>query len=134
MGDVSDGATVRKGGDWWWFAGWALVGAGAALGVLGAMTIGVVVLPVVAGAAVLLAARRGSGAGVAGLVVGAAVPLLYVAYLNRDGPGTVCRTTPGGSSCTDEWSPWPFLVVALVLVVVGFVLQWRRGVRAPDAG
>jgi hypothetical protein len=53
------------------------------------------------------------GAALAG--VGAAV--LHLAGHNRDGPGTVCHTTGTGIDCVDEWSPWPFAVVGVALVL-----------------
>jgi hypothetical protein len=60
-----------------------------------------------------------------GLVSGLALPVLYVAYLNRDGPGTVCRTGRDGSqACIDEWSPWPWLVVGALTTSGG-----RCGIR-----
>lgn len=37
------------------------------------------------------------------------------------GPGNVCTA----NSCVDEWSPWPWLAVGLVLVVLGFALFVR---------
>ncbi|MGW1274497.1 hypothetical protein [Streptomyces sp. NPDC002491] len=45
-----------------------------------------------------------------------------VAYLNRGGPGTVCRTSAGGQSRTDEYAPVPFLVGAVVLLGAGFLV------------
>jgi hypothetical protein len=41
------------------------------------------------------------------------IPALYVAYLNRSGPGTICTSITGGQSCTDESSPWPWLAVGV---------------------
>jgi hypothetical protein len=112
-----------------WFAAWLVVGAGAALGTIS--VIGVIVLPVTTALAVLLATRRGSFAGIAGVVSGLGLPLLYVAYLNREGPGTVCRTLSGGvgESCVDEFSPWPWLVVGALFLVGGvavFANQHRQ--------
>src|SRR5262249_28751858 len=89
---------------WPWFCAWFLVGALASLGLLTALTIGIFLLPVALAAGVFLATRRGargSRAGLAGLVSGLGVPLLYVAFLNREGPGNVCTTTATGQSCVD---------------------------------
>jgi hypothetical protein len=56
--------------------------------------------------------------------------LLYIALLNRGGPGDVCTTTGTSSACTEEWSPWPFLAVGVALVVSGIVLtRLPRGRR-----
>jgi hypothetical protein len=70
------------------------------------------------------------------LPAGAAVAPALLAWLNRDGPGTVCRTTGDVSACTEQWSPWPFLVVAVVMAAGGTFLalggrraksRWPRG-------
>jgi len=108
---------------WSSFAAWFAVGAGLSLGILGAMSIGVFVLPVAVAAAVVLATRHRGGDGLIGLVSGLGVPLLYVAYLNRSGPGMICTAnSAGGQSCTEEWSPWPWAVLGAVLLLGGVVL------------
>ncbi|MFZ0322866.1 MAG: hypothetical protein WAN48_01915 [Actinomycetes bacterium] len=114
---------------WWWFFAWLVVGTLASIAVLGALTIGVFVVPVAVVTAVIVATRRGALAGWPGLISGLGVPLLWVAYLNRSGPGTVCTTTPTSASCVDEWSPWPWLVVGLLLISGGAVVfaEVRRG-------
>jgi hypothetical protein len=63
-----------------------------------------------------------AGPGHVGLLAGLSVTPLYLAWLNRHGPGTVCKSYGrDGSSCEDQWSPWPFLAVALVLLAVAVV-------------
>ena len=112
-----------------WFIAWIVVGVALMLAILGAASIGVFVLPVAVGLAALVATRNGSTVGLPGLISGASLPVFYVAYLNRDGPGTICRSFDGGSSCTEEWSPWPWLVVAVLLLLGGiavFVVMSRR--------
>lgn len=114
-----------------WFIAWAAVGAGYALGILAALSIGVLVLAVAVVATVVLARRPQARVGLTGLVSGLGLPLLYVAFLNRAGPGIVCTTTSTKSSCTDEWSPWPWLLIGVALVVVGCVwygIETRRQV------
>jgi len=108
---------------WLWFVAWFVVGALFCLGLLAIMTIGVFVLAVAVIAAIVLATRPGSARGLPGLLSGLALPVLYVAYLNRSGPGTVCHAISGGTECTDEWSPWPWLVIGLVLLAAGVVLM-----------
>ena len=116
----------RRARAWPWFVAWALVGASFSVAVLGALTIGLFVLPVAAGATLVLVTRRGAPSGLPGLVSGLGLPLLWVAYLNRSGPGTVCTSAPDGASqCVDEWSPWPWVAVGLVLVVCGLVVFVR---------
>jgi hypothetical protein len=107
------------------FAAWVVVGAGLALGVLTILTIGPFVFLATFVLCGVLFLRSGFGYGMTGLLSGAAVPLLWVGWLNRGGPGTVCTTTATESSCVDEWTPWPFVVSAVVLFVVGVVLFVR---------
>lgn len=116
---------------WSWFVVWALLGGGFALGVLSLVSIGIFVLPVVLVLAVAAGWRAGSAREVVGLVSGAGLPVLYIAWLNRDGPGDVCRTYAGGSSCTQQWSPWPFVAVAFVLIGVGVTIFVRTRAQSP---
>jgi hypothetical protein len=101
-----------------------------ALAFLDALTIGIFVLPIAGGAIVFLATRRRATDGIAGLISGLGLPVLFVAYANREGPGDICKiTSGGGQSCTQEWSPWPWLLIGLALVgfgVVVFVTSARR--------
>ena len=120
-----------------WFIAWMLVGAGYALGVLSALSIGAYVLLITVVATIVLATRTGNRVGLPGLVSGLSLPLFYVAYLNRSGPGTICTTTGTNQSCSDEWSPWPWLLIGIVLLVSGSVwfamANRRRGVVDPRA-
>lgn len=73
--------------------------------------------------------------GLAGVMAGLALPVLYVAWLNRGGPGEVCRVRGDGQACVDAWSPWPFLGAALVCLAAACLLLRlglgaRRGARA----
>jgi hypothetical protein len=116
------------------FGGWALVGAGGTLGVLTPLSIGPFVLVVVAGATVALALKAGGGPELVGLLTGAGIVPLYVAWLNRAGPGEVCRPLGGGGQdCMDEWSPWPWLVVGVGLFVAGVLLYRSLTPRRPPA-
>jgi len=119
-----------------WFIAWMLVGAGYAFGILSALSIGAFVLLITVVATILLATRAGNRVGLPGLVSGLSLPLFYVAYLNRSGPGTICTTTATSQTCSDEWSPWPWLVVGIVLLVIGCVwfaiASRRRGVVDPQ--
>lgn len=114
---------------WVWFTAWLLVGAGYALSFIGIASIGLFVLPLPVLATLLLVRRRQAIRGLPGLISGLAVPVLYVAYLNRAGPGTICTTVTGGQECNDEWSPWPWLAVGVILLGLGvaaFVDRQRR--------
>jgi len=113
---------------WVWFGVWLIIGAGYALSLLGAFSIGLFVLPLPVLATILLARRRRAHSGLPGLISGLGIPLLYVAYLNRAGPGTICTTITGGQECTAEWSPWPWLAAGMILIVLGAaaLIAWQR--------
>lgn len=109
------------------FAGWTVAGVGICLGLLTGFTIGIFVL---AAAALLVGALRprpGDRNGSAvGLVSGTGLVPLYVAYLNRAGPGEVCTRTLTEQRCDEMWSPWPWLATGLVLVALGVALFTRQ--------
>jgi hypothetical protein len=117
-----------------WFFAWFAAGALCALAVLGALTIGIFVLPIAGALIVFLATRRGASVGIGGLISGLGLPVLYVAFLNRDGPGNICKISATSTSCTEEWSPWPWVLLGAALVGLGagvFVMSTRRGTTAP---
>jgi 4-amino-4-deoxy-L-arabinose transferase-like glycosyltransferase len=111
---------------WAW---WGVAGAAIGLGIVSLLTIGVLFLAVgvssvIAGARARRLRNRSASMG----LVGAAAAPLLLAWLNRDGPGTVCRSDGhGGGSCEQEWSPWPFVVVAILLLAAGVLLARRAG-------
>jgi hypothetical protein len=115
---------------WGRFAAWFLLGVGYSFAVLGAMTVGVLILPV-AMIGTLVVRRRARG-GAPGLLSGLGLPPLYVAFLNRDGPGSICTAFgTGGQRCTDETSPWPWFGLGVALLVAGvLVFRSRRQVFA----
>lgn len=112
----------------WTYLWWAATGAIVSFGVVSILTIGVFLLPiglvlVIAGVAWKASRNESAIAAVGGL---AAAPL-YLAWLNRKGPGTVCETLPDGvNSCSERWSPWPFLAVAAILLIVSIAAASRR--------
>jgi len=93
-------ATGQGLASWAWFGAWLADGASYVVAVLGALSIGLFVLVVAIALTVVLATCRGSSVGSPGVISGAGLPLLYVAYLNRGGPGNVCSTFANGASCT----------------------------------
>lgn len=112
---------------WAWFGAWWLTGGLWSFTLLGIATVGLFVLPVSLALTVVLA-RRSHGTGLLGVVSGLGLPLFYVAWLNRAGPGNVCSSTSdGGQACLQEWSPWPWLAVAVILTLGGLVLFRYRG-------
>ena len=114
---------------WAWFVAWSVVGAGSTIVILGALSIGPLVLPPVIAGTVLLATRRNSDQGLPGILSGFSAPLFYVAYLNRDGPGTICKVIASEGSCTERGNPWRWFAVASILLLAGvavFALAQRR--------
>jgi len=117
------------------FAGWAVVGGCILIALLAPLTIGwAAALGAVAGAVALLVWPAGRSAAAFGALSGAGAVPLYVAWLNRNGPGEVCTKTAASSHCVEEWSPWGWLVVGAVLVAAGVVAfaVARRPSHWPD--
>ena len=114
----------------WAYGYWALVGALVGVGIAALLSIGIAFLALamtLAVVGVLVPALRNRSA--LGVVGGLAVAPLWLAWLNKDGPGEVCTTTATSTSCAEQWSPWPFAASGVVLLVA-CVLLVRRG-RAP---
>lgn len=107
---------------WLWFLPWAVIGAGACLSLLTILSIGFILAPAtLIVAAVVAWASKGNGA--MGVVSGLGAPLLYIAYENRRGPGISCTGNPMvGHYCSQEWSPWPWAIAALLLIVAGLAI------------
>jgi len=103
----------------WWFA----VGALLVFGFLAQFTIGApffllgVVLALAGG---VLPATRSFA--VTGFPAGLALPLLYIAWLNRDGPGTVCTTSTVSQHCEEQWDPWPWVIAAAMALALSILL------------
>ena len=115
---------------WAWFLVWSLLGSAAALGAvsLGAL----LVLPVLLVGVLLWRKRPEARDSAFGLVSGAGTLLLYIAWLQRDGPGTTCTRTATSLRCDEHLDPLPWLVLGIVLLVTGVVVQtryWRRSAR-----
>jgi hypothetical protein len=106
----------------WAYAWWVVTGAVLGLGFASILTIGIVLLAVGSVLAVVGVAlrplRNHSAAVVPG---GLGLTVLYLAWLNRGGPGRLCETTGTTASCVEAWSPWPLLVVALLLIAAPVV-------------
>jgi hypothetical protein len=104
-----------------WFWAWAVAGAVLAVG------LDILPLLVVGGLLALFVGWLQSGARhIEGMLTGAGLPFLYVAYVNRQGPGTVCYADGhGGGGCSEYLNPWPWLVIGTVLVISGIVIYVR---------
>lgn len=107
---------------WGWFVAWWFVGGLWSLTLLGAASVGLLVLPGAMAATAILV-WRSRGLGLIGLLSGLGLPVFYVAYLNWGGPGNVCTPNAGGGqACVQESSPWPWLAVAVALTIAGTIL------------
>jgi hypothetical protein len=114
---------ARRSGGWGWFFVWALLGSAAALG---AVSLGPLLLLPVTLLGVFLWARPGIRRSAFGLLTGAGTFLLYVAWVQRDCPGTTCWHTATASGCDQHLNPLPWLVAGAALVVAGFVAHLGR--------
>jgi hypothetical protein len=123
---------------WGWFFAWSAVGVGFVGGLLAAFALPVaLVLWIVsgAGAAVIAKHERAREAWL-GIISGPSMLVFWIAYRNRDGPGEVCiaHTGPACTGSEQQWSPWPFVVVGVIMVVggvVGFVFTRRQARKRP---
>ena len=115
--------TVSASRTWFYFVGWMLVGTSGAMIIAGAFTIGLFFAPIAALGAILMSRRLPARVGLPGLAAGVGLPFLFVAYLNRSGPGMVCAKTlsafGSGQSCSQEWNPWLILAPGLFFIAIG---------------
>ena len=108
---------------WGWFWAWALLGFAAALG---AVSLGVLLLEPVLVAGALMASQPTIRGSAPGLLTGAAALLLYVAWVQRAGPGTTCWHTATASGCDQHLNPVPWLLAGLVMFGGGIVAHACR--------
>ena len=112
---------------------WAVVGVGFGFGI---SVIGLFTIPASVVAAIVLLSRPRLRASAYGVLVGIGVPLLVVAYMNREGPGTVCHSIDAGRGvqCDDLYDPRKWGAVGLALVAAGLLAQmFATGPRASSA-
>ncbi len=102
---------------WVWFSVWVAAGAGAAWVALGLFGVAFAIA-VVVGMVVLEAIRRLSSSAF-GFLCGIGALCLYVAWLNRLGPGTVETRTATSVFSETLMDPRPWLVVGLALIAAG---------------
>ena len=111
-----------------WFLAWVAVGAGFAMSI---SALGIFAVPLALLAAVLLIVRHHATRSALGILVGMGLLSLYVAYVQRRGPGTVYWHTASASGSDTYLDPRPWLVAGIVLVVFGVVAYaWRRRISA----
>jgi len=112
---------------------WAVVGVGFGFGI---SVIGLVTIPASALAAIVLLSRPRLRASAYGVLVGIGIPLLAVAYMNREGPGTICHSFDAGRGvqCDDLYDPRKWAAVGLAFIVAGVLAQmFATGPRASRA-
>jgi hypothetical protein len=106
-----------------WFWAWAVVGGAVAFSLVSFLGVLTLVPAVLVG---FIVSRR-YPVNWFGVVSGIGVPLLVIAYLQRQGPGTTCTRTATGVSCDQHLNPVPWLVVGLLFLAAGVVGHaWRR--------
>jgi hypothetical protein len=115
--------TAQSAGGWSWFFVWALLGSAAALGTV---SLGPLLLVPTALLGVFLWRRSGVRRSAFGLLSGAGALLLYVAWVQRDGPGTTCWHTATASGCDQHLNPLPWLIAGIALIVAGVVAHTRQ--------
>jgi hypothetical protein len=108
------------------FFKWLAVGAVYSVALVGIASIGLFVLPFAVIGTALVMRRTNGKDGLFGLLSGLGIPLLYVSYLNRKGPGTVCSHVSGGQSCGGESDPWIWFGVGMSLLFAGALLFMLR--------
>ena len=108
---------------WGWFSAWGAVGAATALGIV---SLGPLALVPAIVAAAIMVSRRAIRRSAFGLLAGAGIILLAVAWVNRDGPGTTCWQTASSSGCDQHLNPIPWLILGIVLLVAGVLAQRTR--------
>jgi hypothetical protein len=90
------------------------------------VSLGVLVLAPAGIVAVLMASRPTIRRSAFGLLSGAGVLLLYVAWVQRAGPGTTCWHTATASGCDQHLNPLPWLLVGIAMFISGIVADARQ--------
>lgn len=127
MSTTDKNASPPRGGlsEWGWFFAWVALGVALALG---AVSFGPLLLVPAAVVVALITSRRGLGRSALGLLTGAGIIALVIAYLQRKGPGTVYWHTATAGGADTYLDPRPWLTAGILLVaggILGFVLARR---------
>jgi len=91
------------------------------------VSLGVLAVGQIAVVGGLMAARPAARRSAFGFVSGVGLLLLYVAWVQRAGPGTTCWQTETASGCDQHLNPLPWLIAGLALFVGGVVAHARQG-------
>ena len=95
-----------------WFWAWALLGFAVAVGFVSLGLLAVAPAAVVGG---LMVSRPVIRRSAFGLLSGAGVRFVYVAWIQRAGPGTTCWQTASASGCDQHLNPLPWAIAGVVL-------------------
>jgi uncharacterized membrane protein YhaH (DUF805 family) len=106
-----------------WFWAWAVLGAAVALA---ALSFGPILAAPILVIVWLMDSRPRIRRSAFGLVSGVGALLLYIAWVQRAGPGTTCWQTETASGCAQHLNPLPWLIAGIVLFVGGIAAHARR--------
>jgi hypothetical protein len=106
-----------------WFAAWVLVGCALTLS---AVSLGPLLAIPATGIAVLMLRRPAARRSAYGALIGVGLLLLFVAYVNRQGPGSTCWQDGTTMGCGEHLNPLPWLLLGVAFVVGGFVADRLR--------
>jgi uncharacterized membrane protein YhaH (DUF805 family) len=106
-----------------WFWAWAVLGAAVALA---ALSFGPILAAPILVIVWLMDSRPRIRRSAFGLVTGVGALLLYIAWVQRAGPGTTCWQTQTASGCDQHLNPLPWLLAGIVLFVGGIAAHARR--------
>ena len=109
---------------WVWFAVWTALGAAATLV---SLSLQILVAPLLVVGVLVLVARGAVSRAAFGLLAGAGLVSLYVAYVQRKGPGVFTWHTAMASGADEYLDPRPWLIGGVILVAAGIIaFVWRR--------
>lgn len=119
----------------WAYLLWIVVGGLLAFGFAGILTVGIFVIPIALVLGVIgLIIPASRSYSVLSCLIGMGAVAVYLAWLNRGGPGTVCESRLDSLVCVDQWSPWPFLAAGVALILTGIWLPLRLSRAARSDG
>jgi hypothetical protein len=110
-------------GHWPAFVIWALLGVVFGLSFLVFPAAGLLLVLIGGAMAATRPALRGSWFGA---FAGIGAMLLYVAFVQRRGPGTVCWQTATAAGCDEYMNPWPWFGTGAAFVVASVAAQVRQ--------
>ena len=109
---------------WAWFVLWTALGAAATLA---SLSLQILAAPLVVVVVLVLVARGAVSRAAFGLLAGAGLVSLSVAFVQRRGPGVVTWHTAAASGADEYLDPRPWLIAGVILVAADILaFLWRR--------